>query len=153
MSKTKHVDLDNARLDDQRAVMEQIIADDSCPFCLENLRRYHKQPILKEGRYWLLTANQWPYEHTKVHLLVIYKTHIEDLAQLDPAAAVELIELCQWAQREYQVPGGALAMRFGDTRFSAGSVVHLHAQFIQPDLEDPEYQPTRFKIGKRAEQL
>lgn len=153
MQTTKHVDLDNARKEDQRAVMEQIIQDDACPFCLENLRRYHTQPILKEGAYWLLTPNQWPYAHTKVHLLAIYKTHAEKLSDLDPAAGAELLELLQWAERELKVPGGGFVIRFGDTNHSAGSVVHLHAQFIQPDLNDPEYEPVRVKLGKRKEQL
>ncbi len=153
MKQAVHVDLDNAREEEQFKVMEQIIQDDNCPFCLDNLTKYHKQPILKQGKFWVLTANQWPYEHTKVHLLAIYLQHIESLSEVDPASGVELFEMMQWAVQEYQVPGGAFAMRFGDTNYSAGSVVHLHAQFIQPNLEDPEYQPTRFKIGKRPEQL
>ena len=146
----KFVDMDNARLDDQREVMKDIIDADHCPFCLENLQKYHKQPILKDGKYWLLTTNQWPYAHTKVHLLLIYKTHVERLSELDPAAGVELLELAQWAEKEFSIPGGGLALRFGDTDYSAGTVAHLHAQLLQPDIDAPDYdeKPVKVKIGK-----
>lgn len=149
MTKT-FVDLDNARVDEQRQVMQAIIAAGHCPFCLENLEKYHKTPILKTGQHWLVVQNQWPYEHTQVHLLLILKQHVEDISQLDPTAGQELIELAQWAQREFKIPGGALAVRFGDTDFSAGTVNHLHAHLIVPDIHHPDYKskPVKLKIGK-----
>lgn len=144
----KYVDMDNARYDDQKKVMQEIIDAEHCPFCLENLRKYHKQPILKEGTYWLLTRNQWPYEYTKIHLLAIYKEHATNLAELDPQSGVELLELLQWVEAEYRIPGGGWVMRFGNTKYSAGTVNHIHVQFIQPDIDHPEYQPVRVKLGK-----
>lgn len=150
MSQNAFVDLDNTRVDEQRAVMRDIIAADHCPFCLENLQKYHKQPILKDGKYWLLTTNQWPYEHTKLHLLLIYKVHVEKLGEIDPEAGAELIKLAQWAEKEYSMPGGGLAIRFGNTNYSAGTVAHLHAQLLQPDIDAPNYdeKPVKIKIGK-----
>jgi len=151
-SRKKFVDLDNARVLEQKRVMEDIIDADHCPFCLENLKKYHKKPILKEGKYWLLTENQWPYANTKVHLLAIYKKHIENLADLDPKAGEELLEFFKWAEKKYQVPGGGFVMRFGDTDYSAGTVAHLHAQFLVPDIHHPTYmeKPVRVKIGKTS---
>jgi len=148
--KKQFVDLDNARIDEQKKVMREIIDADHCPFCLSNLKKYHKQPIIKEGQFWLLTKNQWPYENTKIHLLAIYKTHAEKLADLDPAAGQELLELMQWAEKQFNVPGGAFAIRFGDTNYSAGTVAHIHAQFICPDIHHPSYdqKPVKLKIGK-----
>ena len=144
------VDLDNARVAEQRKVMEQIIKAGHCPFCLENFIKYNNKPFLKEGKFWFLVKNKWPYKHTKVHLLAIYKKHAVNLQELDPEAGKELIELMQWIEKEYQVPGGGIAMRFGDTNYSAGTVNHLHVQFIQPDIHHPDYleRPVRVKIGK-----
>lgn len=150
---TPQVDLDNARVPEQIAEMEVILESGHCPFCPEHLGKHHPLDTLKEGKYWLLTPNQWPYEHTKVHLLAIYKTHAEDLSELDPASGAELIELLQWAQKEFDVKGGGWAMRFGDTNYSAGSVQHMHAQFIQPDIDDPDYKPVRVKLGKSPEKI
>jgi len=144
----KFVDIDNAREADQKIVMQDIIDAGHCPFCQENLKKYHKQPVLKEGKFWILTSNQWPYKFAKVHLLAIYKNHAENLAQIDPKSGVELLEFLQWAEKEYQILGGGWIMRFGDTNYSAGTVNHIHVQFIQPEINNPKFEPVRIKLGK-----
>ncbi|MDB5188178.1 MAG: Histidine triad domain protein [Candidatus Kaiserbacteria bacterium] len=142
------VNLDNARLDEQRAVMNIIVEDGVCPFCPEYLARYHKKPILREGEFWILTDNQWPYEHTKNHLLAITKNHVEAIDELSPEAYAELMEHFRWAIKERNITGGGIAMRFGEPEKSGGTVRHLHAQLIEPDIESPDYEPVRVKIGK-----
>lgn len=149
--KNQHVDLDNARADDQREIMKKIIEADHCPFCLENLKKYHTPAILKETKNWLLTSNKWPYKNTKHHLLGIIKTHKENLTELTPEEGAELVEMLKFAQEYTQAPGGGFAMRFGDTDYSAGTVSHLNFQFIVPDIDKPDFLPTRFKIGKDKE--
>ncbi len=148
MAQQQLVDIDNARVPEQRAEMEAIMREGNCPFCPEHLSEHHKDPILRETKYWILTPNQWPYDHTKLHLLAIYKRHAVELSEVEPDAGKELLELMQWAAAEYHVPGGAFAMRFGDTNYSAGSVNHIHAQLVQPDITAPDYQPVRIKVGK-----
>ena len=142
------VDIDNSRQPEQVAVMEQIIEDGGCPFCLENFQKYHEQEIVKEGKFWLITPNRWPYENTKFHFLAILKIHAENLQEIPIGAGDELIELFQWVEQHYNLPGGGWAMRFGDTNYSAGTVKHIHAQFIVPDIEKANFKPVRFKIGK-----
>jgi ATP adenylyltransferase len=148
MSSTKFVDIDNSRKEDQRQVMQEIVNQDHCPFCAENLTKYHKQPILKETEHWILTPNQWPYDNTKIHLLGILKEHKEKLSELTPQMGAELFEIVAWAEKEFTMPGGGFAMRFGDTEYSAATVKHLHIQLLVPDIDNPEYEPTRIKIGK-----
>lgn len=148
-----HVDLDNARYQDQREIMQTIIENDESPFLLENLKKYHHQPILKEGKYWYVTPNQWPYKNTKFHFLIINQEYLTQLDQLTPESSQEFMSLVQWLIDEYNLPGGAFCMRFGDSDYSAGTVSHLHAQLIVPDLDDPNYEPTRFKIGKNFAKL
>jgi ATP adenylyltransferase len=142
-----YVNLDSARFDDQRKTMENIIQDGVCPFCPENLARYHKQEILKEGSSWLLTPNQWPYEHTSHHLLAIAKNHVESLAELGPSDFAELLQLFQWAETTYGVTSGGVAMRFGDVTRNGASVRHLHAHFIVPSDDKPAEHQIRFKIS------
>jgi diadenosine tetraphosphate (Ap4A) HIT family hydrolase len=144
------VDLRSARVDEQRRIMEAIVADGRCPFCTEQLSRWHKPRILKESASWVLTPSQWPYDNTRVHLLAILRRHVEDLQGLTPGDFAELGVLMQWAVSEFNVAGGGLCMRFGDMSHSAGSVQHIHAQFIVPDIEKPDFEPVRFKIGLRA---
>lgn len=142
------VDIDNSRLEEQRAVMREIISAGHCPFCLEHFQSYHKKPFLREGKHWFITPNQWPYDHVQHQLLVIHKEHLELLSQITPEAGAELAQLVGEVQEELQMPGGAICMRFGDTNYSAGTVRHLHAQLIVPAIDKPDFQPVRFKIGK-----
>jgi ATP adenylyltransferase len=142
------VDIDNSREEEQVKVMEKIIENGECPFCLENLGKYHQEDFIKESEHWVLTANRWPYENTQHHFLAILKTHAENLQEIPAGAGDELIEIFQWLEKEYSLPGGGWAMRFGDTKYSAGTVKHIHAQFIVPDIKKEGFKPVRFKIGK-----
>lgn len=149
--KNQFIDIDNAREDEQKQVMEDIAEAKHCPFCRENLCKYHQEPILKEGKFWIVTTNQWPYAHTKHHFLLIYKVHAVNLSDLSPAAGQELFELVAEIEESYKLQGGGFAMRFGDTNYSAGTVNHLHVQLIEPDLTDPDFAPVRIKIGKNRD--
>lgn len=146
--KTPFINLANAREEEQKAVMENIADAQHCPFCRENLCKYHQQPILKETKFWIVTHNQWPYKHTKHHFLLIYKVHAVNLSDLSPAAGQELFELIAEIEQSYAIKGGGLAMRFGDTDYSAGTISHLHIQLIEPDFTDPNFVPVRIKIGR-----
>ncbi|MEN8253596.1 MAG: hypothetical protein ABFQ62_04445 [Patescibacteria group bacterium] len=150
IDKAEFVDFGNAREEEQARVMKESENANVCPFCQEHLDKYHKDPILKEGKYWIVTPNSWPYKHTKHQFIIIYKEHVTNLAGVDPEAGKELIEFVQWLEKEYEIPGGGWAMRFGDTDYSAGTVNHLHAHFIQPDIHASTYaeKPVKFKIGK-----
>jgi diadenosine tetraphosphate (Ap4A) HIT family hydrolase len=135
---SKFVVTENIRREDQRVVMEKIASEKHCPFCSENLAKYHKNPILKDGKYWILTDNQWPYEKVKHQLLAIYKTHIEHISEMDKEAGAELIEMFREEAVKRNIPGGGIAMRFGSNpeKGSYGnSVLHIHAHMIEPDLD------------------
>ncbi len=147
----KFVEVSQSRLPEQLNVMKKIVEDGVCPFCPENLHNYHKEPILKEGKFWLLTKNQWPYENVKNQLLAIYKTHIEHISEMNPEAGKEIIELFQWGAKEFNMPGGAMAMRFGSNPEYGNygsSVLHLHAHLIEADLQNKDREPVRFKVGQ-----
>jgi len=70
------------------------------------------------------------------------------LSDLSPAAGQELFELIAEIEQSYAIKGGGLAMRFGDTDYSAGTISHLHVQLIEPDIESPNFVPVRIKIGR-----
>jgi len=144
------VNLKNARVEEQRKVMEIIQEGGFCPFCPEHISKSRLKPIIKQGKYWHIRENQWPYENTRTHLVIIYNTHVEKLSEINPEAAKELFDLAKWAEDEYQVLGGAIGLRFGDFRLNGGTVLHLHAHIIAADItnrDDPNYQPVRFRVG------
>lgn len=145
--KSDFVNLDNARFADQRNVMEDIINDGVCPFCAEYLAKYHKKEILRTGRHWLLTYNQWPYDNTKLHLLAIAKYHAIHLSDMKPGAAEELFDLLKWAEINFNVSYGGVCMRFGDTKKTGATVDHLHAHLIVPEENLPKDKKVRFKVS------
>lgn len=153
MSKNKNdfININNSREKDQIEVMQKIADQAHCPFCEENLRLYHKKPILKETEHWLVTENQWPYKHTKYHFLLIYRKHITKLEELETAAGSELFDLVKELEKEYQFEGGGFSMRFGDTDFSAGTVNHLHVQLVVPDAMAKDFEPVKIKLGLQWE--
>ncbi len=114
-------------------VLESIEAKGKCPFCPDNFK-YHKHPTLKDDDKWLLTRCSWPYKNTKEHFLIISKIHKEYFSDLsnDDMKSVRL--LVDWATKEFDLKGGAIALRFGDTEHTGATVCHLHFHLIVPEV-------------------
>ncbi len=144
------VNLDNARLDEQREIMKTIQKERFCPFCPKYYSKSELEPIIKQGKYWHIRKNRWPYENTQTHFVIIHNKHVEKLSEINPQAAQELFKLAQWVEKEYKISGGGLCLRFGDININGGTVLHLHAHIITADItnrDDPKYQPVRFRVG------
>jgi diadenosine tetraphosphate (Ap4A) HIT family hydrolase len=150
-AQNRFINLSAVRLEEQRAVMEEIKRQGHCPFCKENLEKYHKAPIWKEGEYWFFSDNQWPYEKVKHQLLAIYKTHVEHLSEINPEAGRELFQVFGEEAKRRGIPGGGLAIRFGSSEQGnyGSSVLHIHAHLIEPDLAAlGESEAWKFKFGQ-----
>lgn len=144
------VNLKNARVEKQHQVMKAADEKGVCPFCPDNFSESELKPVIKQGKYWHLRKNRWPYKNTRVHLLIIHNTHVEKLSEISPEAAKELIDLAKWAEDKYQMLGGGIGLRFGDIGINGGTVLHLHAHIIMAEItdkNDPEYEKVRFKVG------
>jgi diadenosine tetraphosphate (Ap4A) HIT family hydrolase len=128
-------------------VIEKIGKDKVCPFCPEHLAKYHTNPILRAGEYWLVTDNLFPYPGAKHHVLLIHRDHIENITELSRAAWDELWECITWVIRERKIPGGSLVFRFGDTAYTGASVAHLHANLASADGENADRAPIVTRIG------
>lgn len=124
------VHIDHGRTEEQRDVMRRIAEDGVDPFDWEHLPTYHEQPILKKGRYWLITPNDNPYEGSTLHLLLIYRDRIRSFSAMPPSGWLELLVMIQWIQAEFELKYGALVMRFGDLTLSGASVDHPHMHVI-----------------------
>lgn len=133
--------------EEYKLVIDRIKKDGACPFCPENLARYHKKPILEEGAHWLLTDNAYPYKGAKHHILLIHKKHIENVAELAKEAWAEFFDLIQSATKKRDIKGGTFYMRFGNTAHTGASVSHLHANLISPNTENENREPIIARIG------
>jgi len=137
----------HARSDDQKRVLKGIVEDDVCPFCQENLAKYHKNPIVIDGKHWLVTENQWPYDNAVLQILIIAKRHVETVSDLTAEEWHDWTNMLSDAVERYGITSGAVCMRFGNPIESGASVLHLHSQIIvsDPNAKDP----VRYKIGSR----
>jgi diadenosine tetraphosphate (Ap4A) HIT family hydrolase len=133
--------------DTYKKVIEQIQSDKVCPFCPDQLSKYHKNPIIKVSALWTLTTNMYPYKNAKYHFLLILRNHKNDTKELSPEEWSELHEHTNWLVTEYKLPGGTLMMRCGDTTHTGASVTHLHAHFVSPDFDNPNREPVMARLG------
>ena len=115
-------------------VISEIESKGICPFCPENFI-YHKHPILRKYKGWFITKNNWPYKNTKYHFLIISEKHKENFFQItnDDLSAIKI--LTNWAVKKFNIKGGGLVLRFGDTDFTGATVCHLHFSLIYPEAD------------------
>jgi len=130
MSDQNAVHMAHGRTDEQKEVMRQIEKDGVDPFDWNLLANYHREPILKQGEHWLITPNDYPYEGTELHLLLIYRERVRNLGEVKRGAFAELQEMLVWIESEFKLSHGTLVMRFDDIALTGGSVDHLHAHVI-----------------------
>lgn len=132
------VNPDNSKRGAYAKVIDDIAAEKICPFCPEHIHRIHPNPVV-DKTYWLITDNAYPYKPVKQHLLLVHKAHIEHVSELSIEAWYELKTILDELSQTKNMKGGALMMRFGDTKYTGASVAHLHAQLVQGDPESPDY--------------
>lgn len=120
-----------AKTGEYRKVIETIEETGRCPFCPDNFR-YHKKPVLKKLRGWFITENSWPYKNSRKHFIIISPVHKEKLTEMRAQDIESILALSKWAVRKYQIRGGALTLRFGESNFTGATVSHLHAHLICP---------------------
>lgn len=128
--------LENVIKPEYREHMERSIERGECPFCVVDEAI---NPILRQGEYWRIWHNPFPYRYHKLHLVLTLKRHVTDLSSLVPDEWKELGEIIAWAARKFDIPGGAFVMRFGDPKLSASTLNHLHAHIQVPDGTGPAF--------------
>jgi len=128
-------------------LIKKIQQDGVCPFCPEHFSTYHKKPILYETPYWLLTENMKPYEGARVQLLIIYKFHAVSILEICNESWLSLRRVIERAHLMYDIPGGTLVFRFGDTKYTGASVAHLHCNLVSSDPLSKNYKPVIARVG------
>ncbi len=132
----KNVDVVNlkfAKNEEYREILERILAEGKCPFCPENFK-YHKHPVLFRIGEWRITSISWPYLYARDHFLFLSDCHKENFLELTGNDFESVRQLVAWAVAEFNLPGGALTMRFGDPAYTGATVRHLHFHLIIPEL-------------------
>ncbi len=124
------VRVEHGREKKQIEQMHKIAKDGVDPFDWDILPKYHKPPVLRRGKSWLVTENEFPYEGTSVHLLLIHRKRIRFPSKITSAAWAELRQHLAWIEKRYALDSASLLMRFGNPDNTGASVDHLHAHVI-----------------------
>jgi diadenosine tetraphosphate (Ap4A) HIT family hydrolase len=149
ISKKRYINQKHIHAKEQSHVMKEIAKKGHCPFCTKNLLKYHPKPIIKNGKYWVMTENAWPYKGTRVHLIFILKKHKEHLKSLNNKEWSELLKLFKYSIKKCDIAGGSIFLRFGDTNMTGGSVNHLHAQLISGGKQTKNKKTISIPLGYR----
>ncbi len=117
-----------------------------CPFCPKNFK-WHTNPILRREKSWLITKSFNSYKNAKHHFIILCKSHKERFQELTQGDWKQISSLINWAIRTFKLPGGGVAMRFGDTKYTGATVVHLHLHLIIPRIRNNKALPVYFPFG------
>lgn len=104
-----------------------------CPFCyVTPPKNTAIERILKDGEYWRVFHNPFPYLGLKYHIIIATKEHLTLIGEVLPEMEAELFEHIEWVNREFKIPGGGTISKFGDPKYHTGSQEHIHFHFLQP---------------------
>jgi ATP adenylyltransferase len=137
------------RTPDQIQRMKDLDERGVCSFCRKNLEQETTSPIEFETSHWVAKANDFPYERTRHHILLIPKVHTSNVRDLPTEAQDEFMPMIAKIEKKYKFKSFGVAMRSGDVRFNGGTVDHFHAHIIVGDTDDPGHEPVRFKLSSR----
>ena len=123
-------DIGNARYKEQVDEMKRLADLNTCMFCPDGLSIVNKK-ILHTGTYWFVSPNEYPYEGTSVHVMIIPKRHVEEITSLTIEELGELTTMISWVNENFSIKGATLFCRYGDTRYTSGTIKHLHLHIAQ----------------------
>lgn len=140
---------EQGRTPEQMRRMKDLDERGVCSFCRENLEHETTSPIEFETEHWIAKANDFPYERTKHHILLIPKVHTSNIRDLPAAAQSEFMPMIAKIEQKYKFKSFGVAMRSGDMRYNGGTVDHFHAHIVVGDTDNPKHEPVRFKLSSR----
>jgi diadenosine tetraphosphate (Ap4A) HIT family hydrolase len=119
-----------------------------CPFCLP---LGEQNVVLMENERWRLWANPFPHLNTARHWILAHVRHITNCRDITPEDFAAAGEIYCRVLSSTAIEGGGFVMRFGSPEFSAASVLHLHANIIEPHGNGP-VQATLAKDRRKTEE-
>jgi ATP adenylyltransferase len=121
---------DNARSPEQLARMNELFREKNCFFCGNTYIKVGASPSIYKTKHWYVKKNDYPYEGSVHHYLIVSKKHIAKVTQLKPCAWVEFLKVVKWIEKKLMVKGGSMFVRFGDMRYTGATLDHLHFHLI-----------------------
>lgn len=125
--------LGNSRHPEQRAVMERLDAAGDCLFCDPDRDGDDRPVVVATFGPWMVVHNRYPYARAALHLLLIPRQHVTDLADLDASTAAALPRALWEVRRMYRLTSYSLGVRCGDMAATGATIAHLHLHLVVGD--------------------
>lgn len=122
--------LDNARTPEQLGRMQKLKEAGACFFCDGNYLSFGASPSIFETTNWYVKKNDYPYEGSIHHYLVVPKLHVRRITDISPGAWAELPDIFKRLGSQLQVTGEGIFVRSGEMRFTGATLDHLHFHFL-----------------------
>lgn len=123
------VRIDNARDPEQERRMRLLAETGQCHFC-GDISGKHTAPIIFQNLRWFVVANDFPYEGSVHHYLIVSKAHAKKISDLFLEAQVDLFEAIRWLEAHLNVTGYSMFVRSGDMSYTSATLDHLHIHFL-----------------------
>ena len=121
-----------------------------CLFCPEHLRRHPRQRTLLSTRHWTATVNEFPYEGTSLHLLLVPHRHAADMLDLPAEVRDDFWAALAGVAREHELSHYGLGIRNGDCRLTGATIEHVHSHILVASCE-PGAPALRMRFSGRGE--
>jgi ATP adenylyltransferase len=148
MNERRLYNLEAARGSEQLDRMRSLQEEGICIFCPEHAGRWQREPVEHTGEYWYVTRNDFPYEGTAAHYLIVARRHVSAFEELPDEAGAELWRIRRELAERLGAVSYATVERSGDMRFNGGSVEHLHVHMVA--LEESPSETVRFRVSARV---
>lgn len=148
--------LGNTREEAQYRIMEELSHTGECFLCKSTvLRIARKYPRvastpLHEWSNWFVKHNDFPYEGTKLHLLVIPERHVTQIEDLTPQEFLEVQQIVGWVNTTFNVQGASLFLRYGDMSYTGATGTHLHFHILHGDKKHEGCESIKPKLGYKC---
>lgn len=126
------------------AKYEQIAASGKCPFCEPHM----EAEVAWRAKLWVVVKNQFPYNNTRFHWLVLPKRHVTELKELSAEEWADMEKVVGLADFFNPLPlcnGYGMAIREG--LMGGVTLYHLHWHLILPEAGEDGAIPVNFGIG------
>lgn len=121
---------DNARHSEQLERMRRLAKGIGCFFCKKNYLKVGASPAIYQGQHWYIKKNDYPYEGSIHHYLIVNKKHLNKITEISPAAWKELLKTIAWLEKYLKIKGGSIFVRSGDMGYTGATLNHLHFHLL-----------------------
>jgi ATP adenylyltransferase len=135
---------DASRSAEQADQLHRLAAANVCMFCSS---AYYPRAAILSGTHWYVAENDYPYEGTDAHYLVVSHAHVTHFNELPDEAGAELWAHQRNLKHRLNPVASASVMRSGDLLYNGGSVAHLHVHFVA--LGENPSKTVKFRVSAR----